>query len=161
MKTMVYGMLIALTFVGAAVAKDDRRVPAPDEPPTVYDTPDADQVQRALTECLVKETLVKWIFAVVSHHPEVKPMVTMTPKQEEQIARAAGGVFESLIADECASEIRVAMARSGDQAIGQSFQFLGETAMGSLVEHPEVRAAVNELSKYTDSKRIERALKGD
>lgn len=125
------------------------------------------QVQQALGDCLVesvseddKRALVKWIFAMLARHPDVKPLSDINAAQDEKIVRDASAVFETLMADKCATQLRAAVRKSGTDAVGKSFERLGETAMGALLQDPNVMAGVAELMKYADTARIERAIMG-
>lgn len=166
MNMMRYSILVAALCVGQAFAQTPSPAAAP--PDDGYDAEHAAQTQRALSECLVRSTseedrraLVAWIFMVVSHHPDVRSMVALGPKDEERIGRQASAVFETLLADRCAPQIRAAARYSGTEAIKQSFQYLGETAMGTLLEHPDVTSTVKDSLKYADESRIDRALQGE
>jgi hypothetical protein len=163
-KTLLFVAVLSLCPLSSAMAQE--RAASAESPP-LMDTALAAAAQQALSLCLVqntserdKQALVKWIFAVVSRHPDVRPMVNVSAKEDEVIGRAASAVLESLLADKCTSEVRKAVERSGTDAIKQSFEYLGKTAMESLLEHPDVNAAAADLGKYSDTARIERALGG-
>jgi len=125
------------------------------------------QAQQALGDCLVasvseddKRALVRWIFAMLARHPDVKPLSDIDAAQDEKIVRDAGAVFETLMADTCALQLRAAVRRSGTDAVGKSFERLGETAMGALLQDPDVMAGVAELMQHADTARIQRAILG-
>lgn len=125
------------------------------------------QAQQALGDCLVasvsdddKRALVRWIFAMLARHPDVKPLSDINAAQDEKIVRDAGAVFETLMADKCALQLRAAVRRSGTDAVGKSFERLGETAMGALLQDPSVMAGVSELMQHADTARIQRAILG-
>jgi hypothetical protein len=125
------------------------------------------QVQQALSDCLVdsvseddKRALVKWIFAMLARHPDVKPLSDINAAQDEKIVRDASAVFETLMADKCAAQLRAAVRKSGTDAVGKSFERLGETATGALLQDPNVMAGVAGLMKHADTARIERAIMG-
>lgn len=123
--------------------------------------------ERALSDCLVasvtaddKRTLVMWIFAVMAEHPDVRPLTAIDAAAEERIGRAAAAVFQRLMTEQCAPQIRAVVRSSGTDAIGSSFQKLGEAAMESLLAHPDVSGAIPEMFKYADPAAFERALGG-
>ncbi len=139
---------------------------APPAPPSAT-AEEAAQAQQALGDCLVnsvsnndKQALVKWIFAMLARHPDVKPLSDISAAEDEKIVRDAGAVFETLMADKCAVQLRAAVRKSGTDAVGKSFERLGETAMGALLQDPNVMAGVSELMKHADTARIERAILG-
>jgi hypothetical protein len=121
--------------------------------------------EQALSDCLVasvtaedKRTLVMWIFAVMAKHPDVRPLTAIDAAADERIGRAAAGVFQRLMTEQCAPQIREVVRRSGADAIGSSFQKLGEAAMESLLAHPDVANAIPDMFKYADPAAFERAL---
>lgn len=121
--------------------------------------------ERALSDCLLasvsaedKRTLVMWIFAVMAQHPDVRPLTAIDAAAEERIGRAASAVFQRLIAEQCAPQVREVVRRSGTDAIGSSFQKLGEAAMESLIAHPDVANAIPGMLKYADTAAFERVL---
>lgn len=128
---------------------------------------DAVRAKQALSNCLVasvgaddKRALVEWIFAVLSRHPDVKPLTRIDDAQYERITRQASAIVESLLAERCTESFREVVRLAGTDAIGESFEKLGETAMSSLLEDESVRAASGDIAKYADPVRIQRALKG-
>ncbi|MGN6153485.1 MAG: hypothetical protein ACTHOH_15995 [Lysobacteraceae bacterium] len=127
---------------------------------------DAVRAKQALSDCLVssvdaddKRVLVEWIFGVLSRHPDVKPLTRIDDAQYERITRRASDLVTSLLAERCTAQFAEVARKSGTEAIGESFEKLGETAMSSLLEDGAVRAASADIAKYADPARIERALK--
>lgn len=163
-KAAIFGACL-LAAAGQACAESQQS--SPPALPAAASAGSTQQAQQALSDCLVdsvsnadKRALVKWIFAVVARHPDVKPFAAIDAAQEEKIGREAGAVFETLMADRCAVQLRDAVRRSGTDAVGKSFQRLGETAMEALLQDPEVTAGISDLLKYADTARIERAIIG-
>jgi hypothetical protein len=122
--------------------------------------------EQALSQCLVasvtaedKRKLVMWIFAVMAKHPDVRPLTAIDAAAEERIGRAVAGVFQRLMTEQCAPQIREVVRRSGTDAIGDSFQKLGEAAMESLLAHPDVANAIPEMFEYADPAAFERTLR--
>ena len=121
--------------------------------------------ERALSDCLLasvsaedKRTLVMWIFAVMAQHPDVRPLTAIDGAAEERIGRGASAVFQRLITEQCAPQVREVVRRSGTDAIGSSFEKLGESAMESLIAHPDVANAIPEMLKYVEPAAFERVL---
>lgn len=127
---------------------------------------DAIRAKQALSDCLVssvdaddRRVLVEWIFGVLSRHPDVKPLTRIDDAQYERITRRASDLVTELMAERCTAQFADVARKAGTEAIGESFEKLGETAMSSLLEDPSVRAASGDIAKYADPARIERALK--
>ncbi len=161
-KTVVFGVCLLAAAGQISAASQPPSAPAP---PETVET--GAQAQQALGDCLVnavsnddKRALVKWIFAMLARHPDVKPLSDIDAAQDQKIVRDAGAVFETLMADRCAVQLRAAVRKSGTDAVGKSFERLGETAMGALLQDPSVMAGVSELMQHTDTARIERAILG-
>jgi hypothetical protein len=151
---------LSATTAAAESAKSDLDKSAGGAAPTGVDP------ERALSDCLVasvtaedKRTLVMWIFAVMAKHPDVQPLTAIDAAAEERIGRRAVAVFQRLMTEQCAAQIRAVVRRSGTDAIGSSFQKLGEEAMESLLAHPDVANAIPEMFKYADPDAFERALR--
>lgn len=131
---------------------------APKAVPTV-------RAQDALTKCLVessspedKRILVKWVFAVIAQHPDIASMTQIDAAQRLVIDRAAAGVFEKLLAEQCAVPLRAAVKQSGTDAIGRSFQALGTSAATDMLQNPQVMSSGAGLLKHLDMQRILIAL---
>ena len=158
-------LLVLLAIVAGAVSTPSRAAS-----PGVADSAVPLQVptpQDALTTCLLgstteedRRTLVKWIFLVMSRYPDVAPMMTVQDDERQRINRQAGGIFERLMVDNCGSELKLALRKSGTDAISKSFEVLGETAMGALLEDPDVNAASASLMAEVDMGRLARTLEG-
>lgn len=123
------------------------------------------RAQDALTKCLVessspedKRILVKWVFAVIAQHPDIASMTQIDAAQRLVIDRAAAGVFEKLLAEQCAAPLRAAVKQSGTDAIGRSFQALGTSAATDMLQNPQVMSSGAGLLKHLDMQRILIAL---
>lgn len=158
-------LLVLLAIVAGAVSTPSRAAS-----PGVADSAvplQAPTPQDALTTCLLgstteedRRTLVKWIFLVMSRYPDVAPMMTVQDDERQRINRQAGGIFERLMVDNCGSELKLALRKSGTDAISKSFEVLGETAMGALLQDPAVNAASASLMSEVDLGRLARTLEG-
>lgn len=122
--------------------------------------------QEALTSCLLASTtdddrrvLVQWIFLVMSRYPDVSSMVQVQESERQRINKQAGGIFERLMVDNCGGELKLALTKSGTDAIGKSFEVLGQTAMGALLQNPAVNAESAAVMSNVDLDRSARALK--
>jgi len=160
MKRLRYATVLLALSLSPSIAFAERTLTAPAPP-----APASNDAAETLSDCLVngatqddKRALVRWIFAVIARHPDVSPMADIDKASEERIVRDAYKVFERLVTERCVNQIRVAVRESGTDAIGKSFEKLGEAAMDGLLSHPNVEAAIPELLKYADPKAFERAL---
>jgi hypothetical protein len=114
-----------------------------------------------MAKCLVNSTspedrtvLVKWIFSVISLHPDLTAMSSLSAKQREDISRAAGMLFQRLLLDSCRSQTQQALQNEGPQTIQYAFQVLGQAATRGLFTDPHVMEGTKDLSKYVDEEKL-------
>lgn len=158
---------LALSFAlsGAASAAQPQ-TPAPARPASpAPKVASPVRAQDALTRCLIESTsedekriLVRWVFSVIAQHPDIASMTRIDAAQRTTIDRDAAAVFETLLADQCAAPLRVAMKQSGTDAIGRSFQALGTSAATDMLQNPQVVSSGAGLMKHLDMQRILMAL---
>jgi hypothetical protein len=115
----------------------------------------------SLSTCLVKKTtaaektvLVRWIFAAVSHHPDVKDLVAVSKDEEEKLSREMGAIFTGLLTDRCATEANDAVRYEGSKAIEAGFSTLGEVAGAGLMSHPAVAEYAGKMAAHVDQEKI-------
>ena len=101
-----------------------------------------------------KTELVRWIFANAALHPEVASIAQVSAEQRTSMNRSAGALIERLLTVTCRKQTKDALMFDGPAALQQSFQVLGQVAMGSLMSHPAVGAGFNEFGKFVDEKKI-------
>lgn len=120
-----------------------------------------------LAKCLVERTtdgdkilLAQWIFTVISVHPSAASIADIHDADRERVARQAGKVFETLLAESCSGQTVKAVKYEGSDAIGGSFKVLGEIAMTTLLADPKVAAESQNFIKYVDEAKLKTALGG-
>lgn len=125
----------------------------------------AEAAQAALTRCLLesasvedRSSLVKWIFLVMTRYPGLSDMARIEDKERERFNTDAGVVFERLMTVDCKNQLQTALRKSGTEAIGKSFETLGQTAMATLLENPAVQAETGSIMKHIDMDRLSRTL---
>ena len=119
----------------------------------------------ALAQCMTRSTtsadeivLVRWVFGMISKHPGVSDLGTVTPEKQEQIDRQMGALFERLLSKDCADETRAAMAENKDDAIADAFGVLSGNAFGKLTDDPGVAATAENFVKYVDMNKLVQAM---
>lgn len=158
--------LASMTPAPVSAAQPQAATPAPARvAPAAPKVVPTVRAQDALTKCLVessspedKRILVKWVFAVIAQHPDIASMTQIDAAQRLVIDRAAAGVFEKLLAEQCAAPLRAAVKQSGTDAIGRSFQALGTSAATDMLQNPQVMSSGAGLLKHLDMQRILIAL---
>ena len=119
----------------------------------------------ALAQCMTRSTtsgdeivLVRWVFGMISKHPGVSDLGTVTPEKQEQIDRQMGALFERLLSKDCTDETRAAMAENKDDAIADAFGVLSGNAFGKLTDDPGVAATAENFVKYVDMNKLVQAM---
>jgi hypothetical protein len=105
-----------------------------------------------LSKCLVRSSstddrvlLVQWMFAALSLHPAVQPMVSVKPEQRDVSTKKAGAIFARLLAENCRKESVAALKNEGNAAIGVAFGVLGQVASRDLMSNPNVEKGMGDL----------------
>lgn len=119
----------------------------------------------ALGKCLVgastsaeKTVLVRWMFAMMSLHPDVQSAAAMTPEQRTEVSKQTAKLFERLLTQACATEAADAVRYEGASTIESSFNLLGQVAARELFSHPNVSGGLSEFAQYLDQKRLTELL---
>jgi len=122
----------------------------------------------ALAQCLVRATtpadktlLIQWIFSVISLHPDVARIATISESDRAEINRKTAAVFENLLTQTCRSEAADALRADGQAALSLSFNILGQVAARELFASPKVAAGLGELEKQINAERLKKALAPD
>src|SRR5690606_36694767 len=105
-----------------------------------------------LSRCLVAKTsdaeriaLAKWIFTVISVHPEAASLATIDASTMAGISRDTAGIFQTLLTESCRDETALAVKYEGTGALGESFKVLGEIAMSTLLADSRVATQLQEF----------------
>jgi hypothetical protein len=117
------------------------------------------------TKCLVRSTtdadrnfLVKWMFAAMASHPEVKSMASISAEQADELNKGTAILFERLLIESCLTETREAIKYEGGSPIEGGFTILGSVAARGLMSHPDVAVFMSGMGNYLDSEKIQAAL---
>ena len=114
-----------------------------------------------LSKCLVSSSstddrvlLVQWMFAALSLHPAVQPMVSVKADQRDVSTKKAGVIFSRLLTENCRKESVAALKNEGNSAIGVAFGVLGQVASRDLMSNASVEKGMGELGNQleTDAK---------
>ncbi|MBS0365991.1 MAG: hypothetical protein JSR67_09235 [Proteobacteria bacterium] len=119
--------------------------------------PFADDMARCLvnsTSAADRTVLVKWIFGVITLHPDLAAMSNVTPRQRDDISSAAGTLFQKLLLDSCRSQTQQALQNEGLQTIQYAFQVLGQAATRGLFTDPQVMQGAKDLGKYVSEEKL-------
>ena len=110
-----------------------------------------------LSECLVKSTTVsdkttvlQWTFVALSNHPELKQFSHVTEAQKNALDQSVAQVLQRILVDQCSTQTKAVIQADGVQAVGESFQQLGQITGEEIVKNTEVKQQLNGLLRYVD-----------
>lgn len=115
-----------------------------------------------LAKCVVKKTtardkvnLIKWMFTVITLHPALKSLASVTTEERDKNNRVVAKMFENLLISSCKTEAGDAVRYEGNSAIESAFQVLGQVAARELFTNPAVSAGMADMAKYFDKKKFQ------
>lgn len=119
----------------------------------------------ALSQCLTRSAseddrrvLVRWIYGVLSVHPDLGDISGVDAKRRATLEGDAARVMERLIAEDCAADMRKALLADGANGSVAAFEALGRLAMQDFLTHPDVQKASAAAAEQMDQKRVLKAL---
>jgi hypothetical protein len=119
----------------------------------------------ALSQCLVRSTtsadktlMVQWIFVTMALQPDVKSLAAISDAQRTELNKKTAALFEQLLTSSCVSEARQALKEEGQNALGVSFNVLGQAAAVELFANPAVAAGIRDFGRYIDAERVQKEL---
>lgn len=114
-----------------------------------------------LSECLVKSTTVsdkttvlQWTFVALSNHPELKQFSHVTEAQKNALDQSVAQVLQRILVDQCSTQTKAVIQADGVQAVGESFQQLGQITGEEILKTPEVKHQLNGLLRYVDMNKL-------
>jgi hypothetical protein len=118
-----------------------------------------------MAKCLINATtpadrtvFIKWMFAAMALHPDVKSMAAVTPQQRDDLNKSAATMFQHMLLDSCRAETQAAIRYEGPQTIAYAFQIFGQAAARELLTQPDVAASLSALAKYLDESKLKALL---
>ena len=94
---------------------------------------------------------MQWMFAALSLHPSVQPMVSVKADQRDIATKKAGAIFSRLLTENCRKETVDALTNEGNAAIGVAFGVLGQVASRDLMSNPNVEKGMGELGSQLET----------
>jgi hypothetical protein len=121
-----------------------------------------------MSKCLVRSTneadktlLVKWIYAAMSAHPDVKALSNVSPQQGAQLNKETSVLVVRLLTKNCKSETEQALKYEGEKTFAASFEVLGGVAMQGIMANPDVSAYFAGFEQQLDAKALQDAFGAD
>ena len=114
-----------------------------------------------LSDCLVKSTtatdkttVLQWTFVALSNHPDLKQFSHVTAEQKTALDKNVAQVLQRILVDQCSTQAKAVIQADGMQAVGESFQQLGQITGEEIIKNPEVKQQLNGLLRYVDLNKL-------
>ena len=114
-----------------------------------------------LSSCLVKSTtstdkkvVLQWTFVALSAHPDLKAFSQVTTEQKDALDKNLAQVLQRILVDQCAAETKAVIQADGVQAVGDSFQELGQQTGEQILKTPEIKEQYKGLVRYLDLSKL-------
>jgi len=121
-----------------------------------------------MSKCLVRSTseadktlLVKWIYAAMSAHPDVKTLSNVSPEQGIQLNKETSVLVVRLLTKNCRIETEQALKYEGEKTFAASFEVLGGVAMQGIMANRDVSAYFDGFEQQLDAKALRDAFGTD
>jgi len=120
----------------------------------------------ALITCMADNTtgkdrkdMARWIFVIMSAHPEMLRLSNVTEKDRDQLDRITAAIVTRLLTEDCRAQAKLAMDKEGGEApLTTAFGVMGKLAMQELMTNSEVTSAATSFTKYLDKNKLTAAF---
>lgn len=119
----------------------------------------------SLGKCFVESTtsaektaLVRWMFVMMTLHPDVQDVSSVTPDQRTAATKDVAHMFQRLLTESCMTEAKQAIKYEGASTLEASFSLLGQVAARELLSNPAVAGGMSDLQHHIDDEKIKKAL---
>ena len=114
-----------------------------------------------LSNCLVKATtdadkkvVLQWTFVALSAHPDLKAYSQVTNEQKDALDKNLAQVLQRILVDQCSAETKAVIQTDGLQAVGDSFQKLGQETGEQILKTPEIKDQYKGVIRYLDLSKL-------
>lgn len=118
-----------------------------------------------LSKCLVdnstpsdKILLMKWLFASISLHPDIKPMASVSQEDIDGLNKELAELFVKLLTKNCKEQTKKAIVNEGEISIAASFNAFSQIAAKELFSHPAVMAGMARMANTVELNKLEELL---
>lgn len=105
-----------------------------------------------------RTALVQAVFTAVVAHPDLASIATVDVARRDAISARAAQVLQRLVAQDCKSQARAALADGGLEGMREALGALGEQALGDFTGHPDVQAGMAGVLRHVDAGALLEAL---
>jgi hypothetical protein len=117
----------------------------------------ADNYSARFTNCLTQNTterdkviLVRWLFSAVAQHSALETEFQVSKEKINSYEIAVADYLQYVLGTICYEETKNVLDYEGEEAFIKAFEFLGEVAMMSMIEDPNVAKALENYVKHID-----------
>jgi hypothetical protein len=103
-----------------------------------------------------KKNLAKWIFFVMSEHPEISSYSSANAEDKEEIYKFVGQLVTRLLTEDCPMQTKNAVNQYGQRAIKDAFGVVVQVAMQEVMMNENVTKSGNSFEKYLDKEKIQK-----
>lgn len=114
-----------------------------------------------LSDCLMKSTtatdkttVLQWTFVALGNHPDLKAFSNVTATQKETLDRNLATVLQRILVEQCPTQTKAVIQAEGVQAVGESFQELGQVTGQEILKNPEIKSQLSGVLKYIDMSKL-------
>ncbi len=107
--------------------------------------------------CLMQNTterdkivLVRWMFSAVAQHSALESEFNISAEKSTNHEIAVADYMQYILGSICLEEAKNVLSYEGEEAFTKSFEYLGELAMMSLIDDPNVNNALENWIIHLD-----------
>ena len=97
-----------------------------------------------------KVVLVRWMFSAVAQHSALESEFNISAEKSTNHEIAVADYMQYILGSICLKEAKNVLNYEGEEAFAKSFEYLGEVAMMSLIDDPNVSRALENWIIHLD-----------
>jgi len=97
-----------------------------------------------------KVVLVRWMFSAVAQHSALESEFNISAEKSTNHEIAIADYMQYILGSICLEEAKNVLNYEGEDAFAKSFEYLGEVAMMSLIDDPNVNRALENWIIHLD-----------
>ena len=117
----------------------------------------ADSYSNKFANCLTQNTterdkviLVRWVFSAVAQHSALETEFQISKEKINSYEIAVADYMQYVLGTICYEETKNVLNYEGEEAFLKAFELLGEVAMVSMIEDPNVANALENYIEHID-----------
>tara|TARA_B100001250_G_C19128211_1_gene498361 strand:- start:53 stop:487 length:435 start_codon:yes stop_codon:yes gene_type:complete len=97
-----------------------------------------------------KVVLVRWMFSAIAQHSALESEFNISAEKSTNHEIAVADYMQYILGSICLEEAKNVLNYEGEDAFAKSFEYLGEVAMMSLIDDPNVNRALENWIIHLD-----------